>query len=199
MKTPIFYNDKQMQQAQEQIDEIFGGGQEGLVGHEITSEYVHSDVLVQSDREGNRSFVTMGMGARAMNSPIPGMQRVELAMLATQGVDGCSDEAKTIMCELQHLSKVPFQNNTFFGPGHTVNASEKFTQAFGFDAFLFMPISAMGIEDLGEVIFLLAIPIYEKEREMMIRGNSFEVFAQMQAQFEDEILFADTGRNCLES
>lgn len=194
MKFPIYYTPEQMEQIQEFILQNFAGTDVGIIGHELKSEYVHTDILAATNAAGERYFATFGMGAREMNAPIPQLARVELVMYASENFEPTSDEARILMSELQSLSKVPFANGTFLGPGHTIAASELFEETFGFEAFVFAPVEHAKIDDLGDVLFLLVIPIYEEERDEMIRGNSFDVIEQLEDSFGGEIYYADSDR-----
>lgn len=198
MKTPHIYLSHQMDEIQDFITKTYGGTEEGLIGHEIESEYVHTDVCGLTDHDGDRCFVTFGMGARAMNSPIPGMDRVELLMYATEATEVSSPEGLLIMGELQRLSKFPFRNDTFFGPGHTIDASDEFQKRFGFDAFVFVPSHSTSLSGVGDVQFLLAIPIYQAEREAMMRGHSFDVLKQLEQTYGAWVYYVDSERESVE-
>lgn len=194
MKLPVYYTPEQMDQVLEFINQSFGNGEEGLVGHEIESEYVHTDVAVVTTDEGCRCFATFGMGAREMNSPIVDLARAELMMFASPDMELTDQEALAVASELQWLSKIPFRNDTWLGPGHTVPASDHFCKTFGFDAFVLDVIAAKDFEELGKILFLVAIPIYEEEREAMMRGNSLDVMEQLEEAFGDAIYYADSRR-----
>lgn len=195
-KDVIYYTLEQMDAVQEFINKSFGDGGEGLVGHEIKSEYVHSDVAVVTAKEGSRCFATFGMGAREMNSPLAadGLGRAELMMFGSADMELTGEEALAVASELQWLSKIPFRNDTWLGPGHTVPASDNFRKTFGFDAFVLDVIAAQDFEELGKILFLAAIPIYEGEREAMMRGSSLDVVERMEEAFGDEIYYADSRR-----
>jgi hypothetical protein len=85
-------------------------------------------------------------------------------------------EDKGLLCgELNSITKYPFRNHTFLGPGHTINASKEFKERFGYDFLLFFaPTYELEVEDLGNVHFIPLIPIYEEEREWMVENNSFD-------------------------
>lgn len=196
MKKPVCYTPRQAEQMQEFIEETFGDGDEGIIGHEIKSEYVHTDVLAVTTGEGDTCFATCGMGARQTNAPLPSLCRTELLMYASEEVAHSSREEAVIMGELQRLSKYPFKNNTFFGPGHTIDASAHFAQTFGFSAFVFLPFETVEPEDLGQVQFLLAVPIYQEERKRMMEDDPFRVIRQLQEAYEEELYHADSKRGC---
>ena len=197
MKFPIQYTLKQMEDVQNFIEDTFGNGGDCLVGHEIESEYVHSDVAVVTTAEGTRCFATFGMGAREMNSPIADLARVELVMFASSEVASTSKAALAIASELQWLSKLPFQNDTWLGPGHTVTASDYFRKTFGFDAFALDVIAVPEFQEMGKIMFLMAIPIYQKEREKMMRENTMDVLEQLEEKFGVALYYADTEREPL--
>lgn len=196
MKKPVYYTPRQAEQIREFIEETFGDGDEGVIGHEIKSEYVHTDVLAVTTGEGDTCFATCGMGARQTNAPLHSLCRTELLMYASEEVAPSSREGSVIMEELQRLSKYPFRNNTFFGPGHTIGASALFTQTFGFDAFAFLPFETAEPEVLGQVQFLLAVPIYQTERKRMIEGDPFRVIRRLQEEHEEELYHVDSKRDC---
>ena len=173
-KTPVyydFYGEDAMNEVCGFLDEEFGGdGAGGMIAHELVSEYVHTDVGVYESEEGIRTFATFGMGARETNSPLREFRRVELLLTAAPKEEDEPEINTRILCsELQHLSKFPFKENTWFGPGHTVNASETFRETFGYSFFFFLQYHhSLEVKRVGEVRFLLAIPIYEDEREWIV-------------------------------
>jgi hypothetical protein len=195
MQSLALYNSVQMEQIQTSINETYGNGKEGLIGHEIKSEYVHTDVMVLDSGEGDYNFATFGMGARKTNAPIPQLQRTELVMCATGNMALDSREAAIVMGELQRLSKFPFKNDTFFGPYHTIDASELFTETFGFDAFLFADAHITQIDNLGDMLFLWVIPIYKEELHRIMQFNSIDVLDELVITFGTEIHFVDSGRD----
>lgn len=197
MNFPIVYTTEQMEQLQDFISNTFGDGEDGLIGHELVSEYVHTDVAALNTEDGNRCFVTFGMSARRMNAPIPQLSHVELLMFASKDTVFTSQEAQVIMGELQSLSKYPFRNDTFLGPGHTIAASGLFEETFGFDALAFLPMEMSRIDSIGDVLFLAVIPIYQQEREAMIAGNTFDIADRLLEEFGDNLYYADCGREPL--
>jgi hypothetical protein len=137
------------------------------------------------------------MGAREMNAPYPvlGLRRVELLMCASKELDIYSEEAMTIVNELVSLSKFPFRENTWLHHGHTIDASDAFKEAFGFDAFAFICIDFTEIDGIGEVDFLLTIPIHKEEREWIMDTDAFEGHLMLEEVFGNQLYFADSGRN----
>ena len=129
--------------------------------HEIVSEYVHSDVAIVND-EDETTLVTFGVGAREMDAPKGMYKRFEICMSASK--DTLTDKQTILIAnELMNISKVPFRNNTWLGPFHTINASKEFSREFGFQYFLFDVL----VEYDNSVVVLKCIPIYEDEYEAL--------------------------------
>ena len=101
----------------------------------------------------------------------------------------------TIANELVSLSKFPFRKNTWLHHGHTIEASDAFREAFGFDAFTFICVDFAEIDGIGEVDFLRVIPIYKEEREWIMETDAFEGHLLMEEVFGDQLYYADSGRN----
>lgn len=175
-KTVIEYTPEQSEAVCDYLHEQYGESKNGFITHEIHSEYVHTDVL-RIDNEDGKVFATFGMGVREMKIPVPQLkdaQRTELVMYASSELDkdnksSAGTESMRICAELTQLSKYPFRNDTWLSAGHTINASQQFTDQFGFDFFFFYPAiyEPLELKPLGKINFLLAIPIYKEERDWM--------------------------------
>ena len=65
------YTPEQIDSVMDFIEEKFGGGgkrkESGQVSHEITSEYIHTDVAITRNKD-YQHFVTCGMGVREMSN-----------------------------------------------------------------------------------------------------------------------------------
>ena len=194
------YTEKQMQEVMDFIKESFGdeGQEEKYILHELESEYVHTDVVMPEGEDYN-FFVSCGMGARVMpNCKVfidKAYERIELYFSLSKEYKPTLEEVGLLGGELQGISKYPFRNNTFLGPGHTINASKKFKEKFGYDYFVFLggTISTC-VEDLGEVYFMGLIPIYEEERNWMVENNSFEWLIEFFNSRDDENFVVDKKR-----
>jgi len=195
MKSLTLYNPVQLEQIQEFIYDTFGGEEDGLIAHELTSEYVHTDVQIVAPEGRSRTFVTFGMGAREMNGPHPDLCHVELMMCTSKDLDIYSEDAMKIANELVSLSKFPFRKNTWLHHGHTIEASDTFRETFGFDAFAFISVDFTKIDGIGEVNFLLTIPIHKEEREWIMETDTFEGHLMLEEVFGNQLYFADSGRN----
>ena len=193
-KTPIMYTDKQFEELEKHLEENFGSHYDYIV-HEIESEYVHTDTFALKTNDGDKIFVTCGMGARAMETPY-GCRRCELVMHARNRLPVTSETAMILAGELTKISKFPFREDTWFGTGHTMDVSKKFKETFGYDyvAFMKLPHSASltGIKE--DVDFLLAIPIYEEEREWCVENHTLAFLEKLNEKFEGKELHADFKR-----
>lgn len=196
-QTPIYYTMEQMEEILQFIRETFGEGGE-YETHEVSSQYVHTDVAIIASEGEGRTFVTFGMGARSMHSPLAEWERTELVMFASDGLAPLTREGMAVAEELTRLSKFPFREDTWFGPGHTIDASETFRETFGYDSFLFF---APGIDthltDVGNVQFLIAVPIYQAEREWIMEHDSFTFLEALLELPEEDLFCADVRRESL--
>lgn len=124
------YTPEQLTEIQTYIADNFGSNESDYIAHELESKYVHTDVLIVDNLADLKVFASIGMGAREMNSPIDSFQKIELMGFVSEKLDVKSEESLIIAGEITRLTKFPFSENTWFGPGHTVNASEEFKKAF---------------------------------------------------------------------
>lgn len=191
MKPIDNYTPKQMEEIIGFIEENFGEGE--FIAHETESEYVHTDVNISDDGE-MKNLVTFGMGAGRMNAPVESFERIELVMNASQDVD-----IIVPLGELVRLSKYPFRNDTWLGMGHTVNFTDDFKKAFGYEYILLAPSSLVfsprdTTNDVKNVIFLTVVPIYKDEREWIVENNSFVYLDLLYNKFGDDMFKVDVNR-----
>ena len=194
MNDLVTYTPEQMEQVQQFISQTFGGEEDGMIAHEITSEYVHTDTAVIAPQGEDRVFVTFGMGARAMNAPA-NCRHIELVMCASKELDIYSQAPMTIIKELVSLSKFPFGENTWLGVGHTIPASQAFRDTFGFEALTFVHSGeTVCVDGIGTVEFLMVVPIYEQERQWFMETDSIACMDALYQQFGEEVFLADSQR-----
>lgn len=194
-KIAIEYSPTEMEMIQEFISGNFGAS-DGMLYHEIKSEYIHTDVDICNDNNNNRIFVTFGMGARKMNSPFPKNEYAELLMYASPEIDAKSSEALTVVSELQSLTKYPFREKTFFASGHTINVSSRFKEKFGYDYVVFYDtrLSFNNIKP-KKIKFLLAIPVYKEERDWMVENDSFTLIKGLVEKYGEKAYLVDCKRD----
>ncbi len=200
-KRAVYYTEEQENEILAFINKEWGEDGAGLLAHEIQSEYVHTDVAVRENTENEcMAFVTFGMGAKEIDSPLPEYRRTELIAYASLAMKYASDDKQRrkqlVACsELVRLSKYPFANSCWFGPGHTINASDVFKEAFGYQYFIFAEYCETAeLSRIGNVCFLVAIPIYEDERAWIVEhrdGSSRFLRAYLDSfEPEDNDIFA---------
>lgn len=168
-KIPIYYEEHTRELVENFIYSQFGESGDGSIAHELTSKYVHSDVHTFSSDKffGDNIYVSCGMGAREQNAPIE-YKRVELLIMA--GPDTKND--MTIINQLVHLTKFPFENDTWIGAWHTIDALDNFKSKFGYSAFMFLPeiLGEIDVPKFSSSIKILPIvPLYKNEREVLMR------------------------------
>ena len=196
-KTPIMYNDKQFKELENFIEENFGSHYDYIV-HEIESEYVHTDTFALKSKDGNKIFVTCGMGARAMNTPF-GLKRCELVIQARSRLPVTTENAMILAGELTKISKLPFREDTWLGTGHTMYASEEFKEAFGYDFFAFKKLSISanltGIDE--DIDFLILVPIYAEERQWCVNNHTLAFLDRLNEKYDGTEFNADVQREIL--
>ena len=174
---PILYDEESREHVEKFIYEHFecedDSDEEGMICHEIKSEYVHTDVYNFNSGfiDGNRIYVTCGMGARSQNSLRPGYDHIELMMFGSENLKNDI----YVMNQLVNLSKYPFRNSSWVGPFHTIDVMEEIKEKFGYDYLWFLPefaeVEAKSLfeESTHTVKFLPLVPLYEDERNVLAR------------------------------
>lgn len=138
------------------------------------------------------------MGARPMNAPEENLKRIELFGFASYDLIMDSEETKVIVTAITRISKYPFQNNTWIGPGHTINASDDFRNKFGFGFFLFIYGGfTTNLSDIGEVNYLNLIPIYEEERNWIVENGEAGFMAELMQTHGSNALILNNQREAL--
>ena len=189
------YTPEQLSEIQTYIATNLGSNKTDYIAHELESKYVHSDILIIDNQTDLKVFASIGMGAKEMNSPIESFQNIELMGFASEKLDIKSEESLIIAGELTRLTKFPFSENTLFGPGHTVNASEEFKNAFGYQYFLFT-YSGFSVEvsDIGNINYLTLIPLYENERNYIVENGDAQFLQKLLAEYGANILLLNEPR-----
>ena len=174
---PILYDEESREQVEKFIYEHFecedDSDEEGMICHEITSEYVHTDVYNFNSGfiDGNRIYVTCGMGARSQNSLRPGYDHIELMMFGSENLKNDID----VMNQLVNLSKYPFRSsNSWIGPFHTIFTSKEIKEKFGYSHLWLLPevfgeLEVTDSSGTDTIKFLPLVPLYEAERNVLAR------------------------------
>ena len=190
------YTPEQLTEIQTYIADNFGSNESDYIAHELESKYVHTDVLIVDNLADLKVFASIGMGAREMNSPIDSFQKIELMGFVSEKLDVKSEESLIIAGEITRLTKFPFSENTWFGPGHTVNASEEFKKVFGYDYFLFTYSGfSLEVSDIGNINYLTLIPLYENERNFIVENGDTEFLSILLEKYGANIFALNEQRN----
>ena len=172
-KFPILYEEKTRELVEEFVFDHFEKCDDGMICHEMESEYVHSDVFNFGSNffEGSRLYVTCGMGARSQNSLRPGYDHIELMMFGSKNLKNDID----VMNQLVNLSKYPFRSsNSWIGPFHTIFTSKEIKEKFGYSHLWLLPevFGELEVTDSSgtyTIKFLPMVPLYEAERNVLAR------------------------------
>lgn len=177
---PTMYTPEQLMEIENYITDNFGSNETDYIAHEIESNYVHTDILIIDNPKDLKVITSIGMGARQMNVPNDSFQNIEIMGFASKKLKLKSKEELILANEIIRLTKLPFSNNTWFGPGHTVNASESFKKAFGYDYFLFAYSGfSHEVSNIGTIKFLTLIPLYENERNFIVENGDTEYLEKL--------------------
>lgn len=189
------YTPEQQMELETFLSVNLGVAEEDYVVHEIESAYIHTDVMIVNNTDDGKVFASMGMGARTINTPKGEFKNIELMAFASADLDPTSERAMIIAAEMNAISKFPFRENTWFGPGHTINVSEEFRQAFGYEYFLFMYSGFTAeISGIGDVSYLVLIPLYANERDSIVKIGDVTFLDELLSNCGTDMLTLDKPR-----
>lgn len=183
MSNVITYSEKEKDTLEKFITDKIGKFDK--VFHEDDSEYVHTDIAVIPPDEEMPYYklVTMGMGARSMNSPKKCADRIELMMFLSPDWNLETDSMEWMwpIELLRKLSKVPFSANTYFGNGHTLNNGGPICDYTDYSAMLFLRGISKGeflpplkFSLLKKAEFLVVYPVYAEEYAQKV-DNAYDL------------------------
>ena len=180
------YTEEELEKYENFIKEEFGDYEEVI--HEIVSPDIHLDIIVIKPTKENNYYklITMGMGAYKMNVPKElkkyKLERAELALFLPPDWDikSTKEEDYWPIRQLKSLARVPIQNNTWLGYGHTVSADANNTPYASNTKFCSMLILGalnknnevveLKLNDNESINFYQLYPIYREEL-MFIQQN----------------------------
>lgn len=182
-EVPELYDEEEMNRLEAFIEEHFGDYKQ--VFHEIVSPDIHVDIAIiePNEKRNYYTLVTMGMGAHRMNVPKEladkKLERAELVVclppdwkLPTAENPCDAEEWYWPLRWLKILARLPGEENTWLGWGHTVPNGGPFAENTAlcgvllasptlFSAANEIPVCVLPGED--EVNFYQMIPLYEEE------------------------------------
>lgn len=199
------YSDKEMEIVESYISDNFGKFDD--VFHEFASSVIHVDIcIIPPTQEHNYlTLVTMGMGAKKMNVPF-GLRdqprtRAELLICLPPDWPLSEDSLKEgkwywPIRLLSKLARLPFDENSWIGEGHTIEYGECFdesTQLCG--AILVTPqiqnFKPCFLTKRKVVNFFQVIPLYKDEIDFKQRHNDEELLKF----FSKDDMIIDPNRN----
>ena len=183
---PEVYSEEELDALERHIEEYFGPFKN--VFHEIASPDIHVDiVIIEPTPERNYYvLVTMGMGARKMNTPADlskfHLERAEILVCLPPDwqLDDLSDEKWYWPLRwLKILARLPGEEKTWLGWGHTVPNGAPFAENTRLSAVMLIYPGVFGEEsfgcklpDGGKVNFYQMFPLYSEEIEYKLENNA---------------------------
>jgi len=182
---PKYYNEKEIASIETFITERFGSY--GNVFHELVSPDIHLDVAIidPTPERDHYTLVTMGAGAHIMNLPkgFPKdtLGRSELMIRLPPDWNIESDEERWYwpIRWLKIVARVPIDQDTWIGWGHTIPTGEPVAENTEFECMLLAnpenyDESAVRCQlPNGDFVnFYQILPIYEDEMEFKINVDA---------------------------
>ncbi|GHS89564.1 hypothetical protein FACS189487_10040 [Campylobacterota bacterium] len=181
---PELYTIEEIDCVKKHINRYFGENKN--VFHEMVSPDIHVDIC-KIDPSAERDYyilVTMGMGAHRMNIPDElddDLDRAELMICLPPDWDFDFEDEKNYwpVRLLKSLARMPGEEGSWLGLGHTVSYGEAFAENTEFmSAILTAPASfgkesfACEMGDKSVVNFYQVIPLYEEELQIKIGAGA---------------------------
>lgn len=178
---PELYSEEELDAVENHIQRHFGPFDQ--VFHEIVSPDIHVDIAIVKPTPQRNYYVlvTMGMGAHYMTVPEEladaGVDRAEMVICLPPdwNITGKDEKDYWPIRWLKILARLPGEQDTWLGWGHTVPSNGPFAENTGLCGIMlvtpgaFGPAAATCILPNGEEInFYQAIPVYEEEMEFKI-------------------------------
>ncbi|MDR1211535.1 MAG: suppressor of fused domain protein [Spirochaetaceae bacterium] len=181
---PEMYSEEEMDALEAHIETYFGSYRN--VFHEMVSPDVHIDIAIIEPGAGREYYtlVTMGMGAHRMNVPkdLVHLSRAEMMICLPSywKMDNFKDEAWYWPFRwLKIMARLPLEQNTWLGWGHTVPAGGPFAPNTGLSAMMLLypgsfPARSFACPMTGgpDVRFYQMVPLYNEEAEFKIKNGA---------------------------
>lgn len=179
------YTEKQLLKYEKFIKDNFGDYDSIL--HEIVSIGINLDIIIIPPTKENNYYklITMGMGAYKMNVPNElkkyELQRAELVLYLPPTWDIKSsneDNYWPIRC-LKEIARLPIDNNTWLGYGHTVSNNKEntpYSRNTNFCSMILLQVlNNKNIEPklkiVNKINFYQLFPLYKEELEYKINNG----------------------------
>ena len=200
----ISYSEDEMKALDNHIEKFFGVFEN--VFHEIISHDIHVDIVViePTPKRNYYVLVTMGMGAKKMNVPDElkdlNLTRAELLVCLPPDwkLDSLDDEKWYWPLRwLKILARLPIEENSWLGFGHTIPNGAPFAENTSFGTILLGYPNLFGKKSMvcklpngEEVNFYQLIPLYNEEVEYKLKNNA-EALLKLMGKKEFEFVKLD--------
>ena len=197
-RRPEIYSEEEMFFIEAHLEKYFGPCKN--VFHETVSPDIHVDIVViePSRKHNYYVLVTMGMGAHRMNVPSEleddDLDRAELLICLPPDwnlQDLTKEEWYWPLRWLKIMARLPLEEDTWLGWGHTVPKGEPFADNTKLSTLMLLNPGSFGeksyrclMPDGGTVNFYQMIPLYEEESNFKI-NTSAQILLNF---FDDEAL-----------
>lgn len=189
---PEMYSEEELNLLDAHMDRFWGECKS--VFHEIASPDIHVDIcIIEPTTERNYyTLITQGMGAHRMNTPEElaeyKLERAEIMVCLPPDWDVQNNDEKWYwpLRWLKVLARLPLEQDTWLGWGHTVPKGEPFAENTKLCGV--MLLEPQGVEedafccpmpDGSEVNFYQYIPLYEKEMDYKIHFTAEALLERM--------------------
>ena len=183
---PVLYSEDELDALGRHIEKYFGSYKNVL--HEIASPDIHVDIaIIEPTPERNYYvLVTMGMGARKMDVPSDvkkyRLERAEIMVCLPPDWklgDFENEEWYWPLRWLKILARLPGEENTWLGWGHTIPNGSPFAGNTLLSAMMLIYPGAFGKKSFecklgrsGKINFYQVVPLYDEELEYKLRHNA---------------------------
>ena len=183
---PVLYSEEELDVLGRHIEKYFGPYKNVL--HEIASPDIHVDIaIIEPTPERNYYIlVTMGMGARKMDVPEEvkkyRLERAEIMVCLPPywKLDNFEDEKWYWPLRwLKVLARLPGEENTWLGWGHTIPNGSPFADNTRLSAIMLIYPGAFGKKSFEcklsrseKITFYQIVPLYDEELEYKLQNNA---------------------------
>lgn len=189
---PEMYEEEEVNALEAHIEKHFGHFEN--VFHEVASPDIHVDIYIidPTPKRNYYTLVTVGMGAHLMNVPSEladyKLERAEMMIYlpANWKINDSEEENYWPLRWLKILARLPIDNNTWLGWGHTVPNGEPFAHNTKLSGMLLLNpenveegASVCQLPNGEEVNFYLAVPLYDEEMNYKITYRAEALLEKM--------------------
>lgn len=189
------YTPAEYTQIQNHIERVFGSVAEVLQEPTCANIPVDLYVIAPTEQKNYYAIVTVGMGAHRMNVPdelkIYQIERAELVFYLPKDwkIHEQAPQWQWPLQELRRLARLPMEQKTWLGWGHTVPNGRPFAVNTDLSSVILTrpaEIPEQGavcdLQDGSEVNFYQVVPLYNEELEYKLEHDAESLLQKMQEQ-----------------